>query len=296
MRRVLALAVLALPLAACGGSGTKSGFPSSSTPSLAQAATRSASASTLKLDFTMTMTAPNLPSPATMTASGVENNTSHQADMNFDMSGFASSLGKSAPKQFTNPALWRGEEIADFSKGRFVLYMHLPLLTNLVPDHKPWIKLDLSAYGKRLGIDFTQLTQFSSNPGQTLDWLRSTNGAITRLGSETVDGVRTTHYKAAIDLAKYPSIVSPARRAAVRKAISAVINLTGLRTFPVDAWVSDDGLVRKMNMSFTEDVSGQQLTMNMTTRFHDFNSPVSIKLPPANQVLDSTQFVGASGP
>jgi hypothetical protein len=296
MRRALALAVLALPLAACGGSGTKNGFPKSSAPSLAQAATKSASASTLKMDVAMTMTAPNLPSPATMTATGVEDNASHQADMHFDMSGFASSLGKSAPKRFTDPALWRGEEIAEFAQGRFVLYMHLPLLTNLVPGHKPWIKLDLSAYGKKLGIDFSQLTQFSSNPGQTLDWLRSTNGAITSIGSETVDGVQTTHYKAAIDLAKYPSIVSPERRAAVRKAINAVINLTGLRTFPVDAWVSDDGLVRKLSMSFTEDVSGQELTMNMTTHFHDFNSPVSIKLPPASQVLDSTQLVGGSGP
>ena len=110
MRRVLALAVLALPLAACGGSGTKSGFPPSTTAPLAQAATKSASASTLKMDLAMTMTAPNLPNPATMSASGVEDNANHRADMHFDMSGFASSLGKGAPKQFTDPAMWRGEE------------------------------------------------------------------------------------------------------------------------------------------------------------------------------------------
>jgi hypothetical protein len=295
MRRALALAVLALPLAACGGSGTKSGFPSNSTPSLAQAATKSASARTLKLDLSITTTAPNLPKPVTMTATGAEDNVAHRADMHLDMSAIAAMFG-TAGKQFSNPALWQGEEIADFSNGRFVLYMHLPFLAQVVPGHKPWIKLDLAAYGKKLGLDFSQLTQFSSNPGQTLDWLRSTSGAITSVGTETIDGVRTTHYKAAIDLAKYPSIVSPDRRAAVRKAINAVINLTGLRTFPVDAWVSDDGLVRKMNMALTEDVNGQQMTMNMTTHFHDFNSPVSITLPPANLVLDTTQLVGASGP
>ena len=90
-------------------------------------------------------------------------------------------------------------------------------------------------------------------------------------------------------------MVPAGQRAAVRKAINSVINLTGLRTFPVDAWISDDGLVRQMNMSFSEDASGQQMTMYMRTRFHDFNAPVNITLPPASETLDSSRFVG-SGP
>lgn len=295
MRRALALLVFVLPLAACGGNGGVF-HASGSAPSLAEAATKSASASTLKMNLSMTMTSSSLPKGIMMTATGSEDNVRHRADIQLDMSSLASSLGSNAPAGFADPSLWKGEEIADFSRGHFVVYMHLPLLTNLIPGHKQWVKLDLAAYGKRLGIDFSELTQFSSNPRQTLDWLRSTNGAITDVGKQTVGGVQTTHYKAAIDLAKYPNMVPAGRRASVRKAINAVINLTGLRTFPVDAWISDDGLVRQMNMSFTEDVSGQQLTMFMAMRFHDFNKPVRITLPPASETLDSTQFVRASGP
>jgi hypothetical protein len=294
MRRALAL-VFVLPLAACGSTGGGGGNATSSAPSLAEAATKSASAKTLKMDLSMTMTSPSLPKAMMMTATGVEDNVRHRADMQLDMSSLVSSLGSNAPSQFTDPTLWRGEEIADFGSGHFVLYMHLPVLTNLIPGRKPWIKLDLGAFGKRLGINFSELTQFSSNPGQTIDWLRATNGAVTVVGKQTIDGVQTTHYKAAIDLTKYPDLVPTARRAAVRRAINAVTNLTGLRTFPVDVWISDDGLVRQMNMSFTEDVSGQQLTMYMRTRFHGFNAPVSITLPPASETLDSSQFIGSGG-
>ncbi len=295
MRRALALTICVLPLAACGGTGSKSNATSPTAP-LAEAATKSASASTVKMALDMTMTSSAFPKPISMTATGVEDNTKHRADMTLDMSSISAAFGTSVPKQLADSSLWKGEEITDFSGRNFVLYMRLPFLTRLIPGHKPWIKLDLAAYGKKMGLDFSQLTQFSSDPGQTLDWLRATNGAVTDAGNQVVDGVKTTHYKAAIDLSRYPDLVPASRRAAVRKAINAVVNLTGLRTFPVDVWVSDDGLVRKMNMSFTEDVSGQQMTMNMSTRFHDFNAPVSISLPPASQTLDSSQFIGASGP
>ena len=293
MRCAVLLCALAFPLAACGGGGGNHAM--SAPPSLAEAATKSASAPTVKIALEMTMTTSQLPQPLSMSATGVEDNAKHRVDMHLDMSKFAATLGKGA-KQFSNAADWKGEEIGDLSNGRFVLYMHLPFLSKLIPGRKPWIKLDLSAYGKKLGVDFSQITQLSSNPGQTLDWLRSTNGAITNAGPETVDGVQTTHYKAAIDLARYPSLVSPDRRAAVRKAVDALINLTGLRTFPVDAWISSDGLVRKMRMSFSEDVSGQQITTGMTMRFRDFGAPVSIKLPPASETFDATKFAGGTNP
>jgi hypothetical protein len=295
MRRAFALVVLALPLAACGGNGGTSNV-SSSVPALAQAATKSASASTLKIDLQMSETATGLAHPITMSATGVEDNTNHRVDMHLDMSSLAANLGGTV-KQFSNPAEWQGEEIGDLSNGHFVMYMHLPLLSKLVPGGKPWIKFDLSAVGKSLGVNFSQLTQVSGDPGQTLDWLRSTSGAITDAGPETIDGVETTHYKASIDLAKYPNLVPLDRRAAVRRTINSLISLTGLRSFPVDAWISSDGLVRKLRMSFSEDVNGQQVTSDMTMRFHDFNAPVSISLPPAGQTLDVTKLaLGAAKP
>jgi hypothetical protein len=290
MRRALVLSVLALPLAACGGTGV-GGNATSSPPSLIEAATKSATASSLKLDLLMTLRSSQLPRPVTMTATGVQDNANHRVDVHLDMSSLAATLG-SAGKQFADPAEWRGEEIGDLSSNRFILYMHLPFLSRLIPGGKPWIKFDLSALGKGLGIDFSQLTELSSNPGQTLDWLRATSGAITNAGRETVDGVETTHYEASIDLAKYPNLVPAGRRAAVRRAVDSLINLTGLHTFPVDAWVASDGLIRKLRMSFSEDVGGQQVTTETTTRFHDFGAPVSINLPPAAQTLDVSKLAG----
>ncbi len=289
MRRVLFISVASLALAACGGGGSQH-------ISLAQAATKSAAASSMKLDMTMAMTTPQLSKPLTLTATGVEDNTNHRAQINLDMSTFATSLSALGGKSPFKGADWKGQEIADFSNGHAVMYMNLPFLTKLIPQHKPWIKIDLSAVGKSVGLDFSQFTSLSSNPAQEMDWLRSTSGSIQKVGTETIDGVSTTHYYATIDLAKYPNLVPPARRAAMRQAVNSLVKLAHVSSFPVDAWVGDDGYVRKLRMSMNETIQGQGLGMDITMRFHDFGSPVNISLPPASQTLDATKLASQGKP
>ena len=286
MRKLPALILLALPLAGCGGGGSQH-------VSLAEAATKSTKASSMKMDMAMAMTTPQLPQPVTMIATGAEDNASHRVRMNVDLSSLVSSLGGAAG---TNASDFKGEEIADVSNGRLVIYMRLPFLTKLIPNSKPWIKIDLNAFGKRLGIDFSQFTSLSANPAQMVDWLRATSGSIDKVGSETVDGAETTHYHATIDLAKYPNLVPPARRGAMKRAVDALTKLTHVHTFPVDVWVGGDNLIRKLHIAFNETIKGQNFGNDMTMHFHDWGAPVSISLPPASQVLDLSKIAGQSKP
>ncbi len=287
MHRTFALLALALPLAACGGGGS-----GGSVSSLAQAATKSTSTTSMRMDLTVTMTASQLSQPLTLTSSGVEDNSSRRAEMSIDMSKFAAAFG-TVGKQLADPADWKGTEIADFGNGRALLYMNLPFLTKLVPGHKPWVKLDLKAYANKFGVDISQFTDFSSNPAEILDWLRATSGSIRKIGTETVEGVETTHYHATVDLSKYAKLVPPDQRVVVRKFITS---LAGFHTFPVDAWVGNDGLVRKEHLAFTETVLGQKLTMNMVMYFHDFGGPVRIALPSAHQTVDVAKLAGRGTP
>lgn len=277
MRYALALLLLMLPLSACGGSKKIS---------LAEAATKSTKATSFKTDVTMTTTSSQLPQPLTITATGVDDNSKGRAQLNIDMSSFASSLGGA----LGNPASWKGTEIADFSDGKALIYMKLPFFTRLVPAHKPWVKLDLNAFGQKLGFDFSQLTQLSSNPAQVLDWLRATSGTITTIGSETIDGVQTTHYRATVDLSKYPDLVPPERRAAVRRAVTILTKFAHVQAFPVDAWVGNDGLIRREYVVLGETLKGQTLNLDMKADFHDFGAPVSIAIPPANETFDLTKL------
>ena len=280
MRRAFALLLLALPLAACGGDVT-------SIDPVAQAAATSTKAHTMKVDMATTMSAPGLGTPIAVRAAGDIDNDGHRMRTSVDMSSLARVLPTGG-----NPADFRGEQIGDFSHGRAVMYMNLPFMTKLLPQQKAWLKIDLAAAGKAAGLDVSQFTQLGSDPAQFLDYLRATSGDIKKLGSETIDGAETTHYRATIDFDKYPKLVPPQRRAAVRRAIAALRRLTHARLQPVDVWVGDDKLVRKLHESFAETVQGQQLTLDMTMKFHDFNAPVSITIPAAADTADISQLTG----
>ncbi len=83
-----------------------------------------------------------------------------------------------------------------------VLYMRSPTFSALLGG-KTWIKLDLSKAAKAAGVDLNQLSQLGggSDPSQFLDALNRASDT-TKLGSEQIGGVNTTHYRATIDLAK----------------------------------------------------------------------------------------------
>jgi hypothetical protein len=284
MRSALALVLLAAPLAACGGGNSVTSV------SLAQAATKSSKVATMKTDLSLSMSAPGLPQSLSMTGSGALDNAQHRVAMSLDMSGFAAVAGGN----LGDPSLWKGEEVGDFSGGRLVLYMKLPVLTRALPAAKPWLKIDLSRFGKRLGVNFSAVTQFTADPSQMLGWLRATSGKITKVGTEKVAGVETTHYHATVDLAKYPDVVPPAKRAAARRAIAQLTRLTGLQTYPADAWVGQDGLVRQLRLAFTERIQGRSLRLSTTLRFHDFNSPVTVTIPPASETTDVAKLGGGA--
>ena len=283
---VLVLGVLALPLSACGGGGSQH-------VSLAEAATKSAKATSMKMNLAIAMSTPQLPQPVTMTATGAEDNANHRVQMNIDMSSLIEGLG--APNG-VKASDFKGQEVGDLANGHLVIYMNLPFLSKSIPGGKPWIKIDLNAAGKSLGIDFSQFTSLSANPAQIVDWLRATSGSITKEATETLDGVQTTHYHATIDLSRYPNLVPPDRKAAMKRAVDTLIKVTHVHTFPVDAWVGSDRLVRKMRIKITETIKGQTFTNDMTMRFHDFGAPVNISLPPADQTVDVSKIASQSKP
>jgi hypothetical protein len=284
MRKYVALLLVALPLSACGGSQQIS---------LADAATKSTSVPSMKMDMTTAMSTPQLPQPVILTATGAAENANHRVRMNIDMSSLVGSLG--APSG-VKAADFKGEEIGDLANGHLILYMKLPFLTKLIPGRKPWIKFDLNSYGRSLGIDLSQFTSLSANPAQMIDWIRATSGSIEKVGSETIDGVPTTQYHATIDLSKYPQLVPANRRAAMKRAVDALIKTAHVRTFPMDAWVGDDKLVRKLRLKFAETVRGQKIALDMSMHFHDFGAPVNISLPPANQTVDLAKIAPPGKP
>jgi hypothetical protein len=81
--------------------------------------------------------------------------------------------------------------------------------------------------------------------------------------------------------------------AATGRRVVAAVAAAGV--LPVDVWVSDDGYVRRLKVSFDRSAmlggkppksssAASMGSMSETIELYDFDKPVHIELPPADQV------------
>lgn len=258
-------------LAGCGGAQAELDL-------LASAAERTEDAGSARFELAMGMTMGGRAAEAT--ATGAFDNATRRATVSMDLGGFAQAFGQ-APG---GPDALRLDMVLDGT----VAYMRFPLISGMIPGSKPWLRLDLAELSKREGFDLGQIQSFSdSDPRRTLDYLRVVSGEIRTVAQERVRGVATTHYRAAVDLRKYPEVVPDEQRELVRKATEKLVEQLGVGAVPVDVWVDDDGLVRRVSLEFdTGAAAGASLATTMTMDLYDYGAPVDVALPPASEVSD----------
>jgi hypothetical protein len=205
--------------------------------------------------------------------------------MTMDMSEFAAGSGQDL-----------GE--AEFVYDEFVMYMKFPLLQQVQPGLKPWVKFDLRDLGKQQGFDIGQLSQFNQNdPSQALQYLRAASGNVQEVGREEVRGVETTHYGMRVDLRKVISQAPAEQREQLRATIDQLVEQSGVETVPTEVWIDDDGLARRMRLTYNNMrfAPGQVGDMVMTMDLYDFGVEVDVKRPPKNQVTDIQKLIDQGG-
>jgi hypothetical protein len=94
--------------------------------------------------------------------------------------------------------------------------------------------------------------------------------SVTVKGSESVEGVATTHYSVVVDVAKLPASL-PGKDALVS---------SGLKTLPIELYIDSAGRPVQVTEHFA--VSGQ--TVSTDVKVTRYNEPVTITEPPADQV------------
>ena len=177
----------------------------------------------------------------------------------------------------------------------FVFYMRSPLFERQLPDGKSWVKVDIARVGRKIGFDFNQIT--SGDPSQTLDQLRAVSGDVERVGRTRVRGVATTHYRATVDMRRYPNLVPPAKRDAVRKSVERLEELSGgVSKFPQEVWVGSDGRIRRIALEYSmraPGVDGRTKT-SLVMDLYGFGATVDAEIPPEDEVLDATELSQAA--
>jgi hypothetical protein len=256
MRRPgLAALVLALALAGCGGGGG-AGL---SGDQIAQAAAKTARAGSLRADFTVSG------SGAKGSGSGVFNtgkNRSGRLTMDLEVNRHKSTLETIVTQD--------------------VLYMRSPVFAQAgLSGRQEWVKLDLQELARQRGIDLSSLVNASPTPTSVLGYLGGSTKSK-NLGSESVRGVQTTHYRVTVDLERAASRANGTARQSIRR----VIELSGLKEIPVDAWIDGQGYLRKVH--WAEHTSREQAA-EVTMMLHGFGPAVAIKPPPPGAVVDLLQ-------
>jgi hypothetical protein len=141
---------------------------------------------------------------------------------------------------------------------------------------KPWTRLDsrrLTPAQRRRRAD--ELAHV-----RVLAYLSDGVTDPTRVGTATVDGEPTTHFRGEVD----PERVAAAAPAAERDAIRAAVRNDYLdKPFPAEFWLDADGRVRRVRVAYRTARGGR---FTLDGRLSDFGVGVDVTVPPRRSIAD----------
>lgn len=149
---------------------------------------------------------------------------------------------------------------------------------------KQWGKTNLAGVAALDGSSVSSLTGNSafSDPESLIGYLPAAS-SVTKAGRASVAGVRTTRYRAQIQLDRVAATVPPAARPQVRKSIASFSKL-GINALPVSVWVDRMHRIRRIAFMVDGSASGQSVTMTMHLDVPRYGRQPAPQLPPASQV------------
>ncbi|WAP60695.1 DUF1396 domain-containing protein [Streptomyces sp. S465] len=157
-------------------------------------------------------------------------------------------------------------------------------------DGKSWLKFDMSAMDEKQtgALSGGSLSrQADRNPADDSAFLSGADD-VKRVGEETIDGVRTTHYRGTITLSQMRKSLKgedAATRERREKSLKAYEEM-GIDRMSMDMWVDPDGHTKRFRMRG----KGDKGPLDMTMTFSGLNEPVTVKAPPADQTMDLSEL------
>lgn len=153
--------------------------------------------------------------------------------------------------------------------------------------HTPWVSINAKKLAeKKLGGQLPQNTPDS--PLDDLGYIKGVSKNVTKDGTATVGGVKTTHYSVTVDLDKGATAKSS-------PAVKKLESILGSHTMPAQIWLDDKGRARKMqfteklkNLPATNGAPTNPVTINATVMISDLGAPAHITVPARSQTTDIT--------
>jgi hypothetical protein len=309
LRRLLVLlaAAAAVAVAAgCGGAETTASSATLTPEGLAQAVSASTEEQSSKFSLDFDMTFPGMGALA-FSGEGAVDAEAERATMSLDLSSLAGLFGglmgglqglTPTPGQggpdFSDPQSWKLDAIVD---GKTV-YLRFPAMASELPEGKTWVRVDEDDAGKAgETFDFSGFEDFANqDPRELLEMLENVSGDIETVGTEDVRGTPTTHYRATLDLRDLGDLAPSGQGSGSGQDFGAMFDQlfeqAGLGDMPLDVWIDDERLLRKVEASFSMSPEGEseKLEASMSFELYDYGVEVDVTPPPADQVADASSL------
>jgi hypothetical protein len=170
-----------------------------------------------------------------------------------------------------------------------VVYVHIPALASKVAPGKEWLRFDAASIPASVTktVNPSQLSKL--NPQQVLAQLTSSL-SVHKVGSATVRGTPTTQYRVNVNVTKVIGILPKAQQAAELKALKTA----GIKSVPIDIYVSAKGYVRRVSISLTNlkvQKGSAAAAVKVSVDLYDFNHAVHVTAPPASKTADGSKLL-----
>jgi hypothetical protein len=280
-RLTVLLAAFALVTAAATA-GAALGSRSGSSP-IQSAANKSAHATSVKFDFTLTISGAGAGIPGgkiSLSGSGAVDSKHKAADFKLDLGSLAPLLAAAAK----GTAVPKSIELIVVNNA---IYVNFPALAKqLHAPGKTWVKFDLSKLPKSTTGGLSTKSVGSISPQQAVSVLRSAL-TVHKVGSDS----HGDHYHGTLNIAALASLVPKAQQASAQASLAKA----GLKSIPFDAWVGKAGYLTRFSASIT--VKATKTTpaasISLTINLHDYGHHVTVTAPPASQTADGSTLLSS---
>ncbi|MFJ9829119.1 hypothetical protein ACIRSU_32805 [Streptomyces sp. NPDC101160] len=137
-----------------------------------------------------------------------------------------------------------------------------------VPADK-WVRVDTTTLD-----DGNLVTGGATDPAAAAELLRGAR-QVTYVGEVDLAGVKVRHYRGTTDIAEAARLASPQ----VRGALAAAAKGFTTDVVPFDAYLDEEGRLRKVRHQFSFSNQGRTVAVASTTLLYGFGARVSVTLP-----------------
>lgn len=158
-----------------------------------------------------------------------------------------------------------------------------PGAESALPEGKTWMKIDLAKLaGQQGAAGGGQI----SDPAASFSYTKGISDKdVKKVGSGTVDGTKTTHYRVSVDV----DALAKDNTEQTQKLKEQLGS-----TLPLDIWLDDEGRLRQQKMELTikrpagETEGPAQVAVLTTLKLSDFGTDVDVTAPTAEETVDMT--------